>query len=468
MAERFINIDRDTPMLLPVDLREWIPEGHIVHYILDVVGTLDTRAFETNVRGSGSAQYPPSMMLSLLIYCYATGRFSSRVIEEASHSDIAVRYICAGTHPDHDTICTFRRRNRKAFERFFVHVLEVASRGGVLKKVGTVSVDGTKIKANASKHSAMSHGHAVKVLEQLEHEVALLTKKAEQADNTAEQECTVNLPDEIARREQRRQSIAHAVAIIEERQRAAHQEKLQQHKEKVAAYEQKRVAGKGSGKAPKEPQQTIDPKAQYNFTDPQSRIMKAGSGQHFEQCYNAQAAVDVDSMLVVSNHITASATDKRQLLDSLAGAARNGYQVTTVLADNGYYSEANIDACASGKVEPLLAMGKDKHGMSLARVLGEEVEPEAPAADASAKERMAYTLSSKDGRSRYGLRKQTVEPVFGIIKQNMRFRQFLMRGKQKVANEWNLVCSAYNLKRTFNLLRMRQATALTSSGEIPA
>lgn len=462
MAQRFINIDRDTPMLLPPDMRDWLPEDHMVHFILDVVGRADTSGFSVNVRGTGSKQYPPSMLLALLVYCYSTGRFSSRVIEEASWCDVAVRYICAGTHPDHDTICTFRRVNRKAFEQFFVHVLEVAAQSGVLKKVGTVSVDGTKIHANASKHSAVSYGHAVKMLEQLENEVAALTEKAEQCDGSEKQDCAFNLPDEIARREERKARIEEAIAVIESR----HAEKLAARKEeyekKVCARDAAREAGKKPrGPEPKEPEETPGAKDQYNFTDPQSRIMKAGNAGHFEQCYNAQAAVETQSMLIVSNHLSDRPNDKLELLPSLDAAVTNGFTISGVLADTGYYSEANVGGCEERGTDAYLAVGKQSHGIALETILGTASELDL-GEDASAKERMAHKLKSPVGAELYGLRKQTVEPVFGIIKQCMRFRQFLMRGKENVAGEWNLVCTAYNLKRTFNLIRSGAATAFST------
>ncbi len=461
MAQKLINIDWDTPMLLPPDLRDWLPDDHMVHFVLDVVRSMDTSEFSINHRGTGSAQYPPSMLLALLVYCYATGRFSSRVIEEASWCDVAVRYICAGTHPDHDTICTFRRVNRKAFEKFFVHVLEVASHSGVLKKVGTVSVDGTKLHANASKHSAVSHGHANKMLEQLENEVAILTQKAEEADGSKQVPCEVNLPEEIARRKERMARIQEAVAVIE----ARHQEKLEGEKaayeEKLAQREAARQEGrKPRGKEPKAPSEEVNPKDQYNFTDPQSRIMKAGNGKHFDQSYNAQAAVEVESMLVVSNHLSDRPNDKGELLPSLDAASRNGFTVEKVLADTGYYSEANTIGCGQRGIDPYIAVARQSHGRSLESILGEDETPALPET-ATPKQRMAHKLRGKDAARLYGLRKQTVEPVFGIIKHAMRFRQFLMRGKENVTGEWNLVCTAYNLKRSFNLIKARTATALT-------
>lgn len=478
MGAKFVNIDRDTPMLLPADLRDWLPEDHMVHFILEVVQPMDLSAFSVNVRGTGSNQYPPSMLLALLVYCYCTGRFSSRVIEEASYFDVAVRYICAGTHPDHDTICTFRRVNRKAFEKFFVHVLEVAAQSGVLKKVGTVSVDGTKIHANASKqaskHSAVSYARAQEMFEQLESEVTALTQKAEQNDLSDQEDCTFNLPDEIARREDRKAKIKEAMAVIE----SGHEEKLieqpREYEEKVARREAQRAAGKKpKGPEPKEPSSAVDGKAQYNFTDPQSRIMKAGNGKHFEQSYNAQAGVEVETMLIVSNKLSDEPNDKKELLPTLDVAKENGFTVTKVIADTGYYSEANVEGSQARNVEPYIAVEKQSHGTQLERILEEMTEVDSAQEDstkgaklpkdATVKAQMARKLKTSEGAQLYKKRKQTVEPVFGIIKHCLRFRQFLMRGKQKVSGEWNLVCTAYNLKRTFNLIQAQRATALPKS-----
>lgn len=216
MAVNFVNIDRDTPMLLPHDLKLWIPENHLVHFILDALETLDLTGFKVNTRGTGSKQYPPRMMLALLIYSYATGRFHSRKIEEATYSDIAIRYICGGDyHPDHDTICTFRRVNEKIFEECFVKVLALAQELGKLKKIGTISIDGTKVKANASKHSAVSYKRAGEMIIALQEEVQALVAKAEEADNTPLDD-GLSIPDEIARREDRIQALKNARKVIEE------------------------------------------------------------------------------------------------------------------------------------------------------------------------------------------------------------------------------------------------------------
>ena len=430
----------------------------MVHFVLEVVNSLELSSFTTNVHGTGSAQYPPSMMLALLVYCYATGRFGSREIEQASYYDVAVRYLCAQTHPDHDTICTFRRRNREAFEKFFVHVLEVAVESKVLKKVGTISVDGTKVHANASKHSAVSYGRAQELFAQLENEVAVLIEKAEQADR-ADLPGTLDLPAEIARREERKACIKEAMTVIEARHQEELKEKQQAYEAKLAGRKERRERGETvRGREPKEPSAEVDPKDQYNFTDPESRIMKAGNGQHFEQSYNAQAAVEVESMLVVSNYVTHQPNDKRELLPNVERAQANGFTVENVLADTGYYSESATKATEAEGVEAYIAVGKHSHGLRLEQLLGQEQVPELPA-DASAKQIMGHKLKSPRGERLYRLRKQTVEPVFGIIKQCMRFRQFLMRGEDNVSNEWNLVCTAYNLKRTFNLINPRPTPA---------
>lgn len=295
MAARFVTIDHDTPLLLPPDLRDWVPENHLVHFVMDAVGLLNMGSAQTNHRGTGSAQYPPSMMLGLLIYCYCSGTFSSRKIEGLTYDSVPVRYLCADTHPDHDSICKFRRENKELIESAFHQVLECAAHAKILK-VGdiTVSVDGTKILANASKHSAISHGHACEQLKLLEEEITPLLAKAEAADSTPLQD-GLSIPEEVRRREDRVAKIKQAVGVIEERARerlaadvATYQSKLEARR----AHE-KTTGKKPKGKDPKPPQGGPGPTDQFNFTDPESRIMKAGSGQHFEQAYNAQASVEM-------------------------------------------------------------------------------------------------------------------------------------------------------------------------------
>src|SRR6266478_8660929 len=281
MAARFVNLDRQTPMFLPCDLREWVPEDHIVHFILDAVEQIPSAQFRVNERGTGDEQYPPTMMLALLIYCYATGRFGSRTIEAASYSDVAVRYLCANFHPDHSSVCEFRVVNKVAFRAAFVSVLQLAQQ---LKftKGGAISVDGTKIQANASKHAAVSYQRAGEMIEQLELEVKELIERAQQAEATEAKE-TLDIPAELARRENRVAALKQARQIIEQRRNEMAAAQQEEYEAKQAKRQAQREAGqKPRGPGPTPPSETPDPKAQYNFTDPESRIMKAGNGQHFE------------------------------------------------------------------------------------------------------------------------------------------------------------------------------------------
>lgn len=454
MAAKFVNVDRDTPMMFPPDLREWLPEDSMVHFIVDTVDMLDVRNFEINERGSGSAQYPPKMLLSLLIYCYATGRFSSREIELATHHDVAVRYICGGDlHPDHDTICVFRLKNQAAFKEAFTKVLLVARELGHLKKVGGISVDGTKLKANASKHSAVSYKRAGEMIEQLELEIDELIRKGEEADNTPLEDGLI-LPGEIKRRSDRKAALERARSIIEERYEEAKQEKQREYEsKKVIRDEQRKNGKKPRGKDPQPPSATPPDDMQFNFTDEESRIMKAGSGQHFEQAYNAQAAVDTEgSMLILGGYVTDHANDKLELKPCVASVDSTVREVSTVCADTGYFSEAaviEVEAAGDGPAV-YCAVEKQGHHRTIADLL-KKAEPAPPPDSATVKEKMAYRLKTRDGRDIYKKRKETVEPVFGIIKTVLDFREFLLRGLEKVAIEWDLATLAYNFKRLHKL-----------------
>lgn len=461
MGAKFIDIDRDTPMMFPPDLREWLPDDSMAHFIIDAVDMLDLKRFSVNNRGSGSAQYPPSMMLALLIYCYATGRFSSREIEQATYHDVAVRYICGGDkHPDHDTICAFRLKNRAAFKEAFVKVLLLARELGHLKKVGGISVDGTKIKANASKHSAVSYKRAGEMIEQLELEIEELTRKAEDADS-APLDDGLTLPDEIKRREDRKASLEKARQIIEERYEDAKQEKQAEYEEKKVARDQQRENGKKPrGKDPQPPPDAPDDKAQFNFTDEESRIMKAGNSKHFEQSYNAQAAVDTEgSMLILGQYVTNHANDKLELNPTVNSVNPEARKVSDVCADTGYFSEAAVLKVEADGEGPTVycAVEKQSHHRTVSDLL-KKAEPTPPADDATVKEKMAHRLKTEEGRAKYKERKETVEPVFGIVKSVMKFRQFLLRGLDKVNLEWDLVTLAYNFKR---LHRMNEGRSLS-------
>jgi transposase/ethanolamine utilization protein EutQ (cupin superfamily) len=457
VAARFINLDRQTPMFLPCDLREWVPAEHIVHFILDAVEQIPTAHFKVNERGTGSEQYPPTLMLALLIYCYATGRFGSRTIEAATYSDVAVRYLCANLHPDHSSICEFRVANGAAFRAAFVSVLQLAQELH-LSKVGAVSVDGTKIQANASKHAAVSYQRAGEMIEQLELEVKELLERAEQAEaKEKEAEETLDIPAELVRREKRMGALKQARQVIEERAKEMAAAQQEEYKEKQAKRQAQREAGqKPRGAEPTPPSEVPDAKVQYNFTDPESRIMKAGNGQHFEQAYNAQAAVD-EQMLIVGERLSVAPNDKEELVPTVAAISPVvAAEVKAVLTDNGFYSEGAVgtveqksDGTPSG-ITVYAAVGKHSHHKTVADLLPQP-ELAAPGPEASAKEVMAHRLKSEPGKTLYKLRKQTVEPVFGIIKEVMGFRRFLLRGRVKAGLEWTLVCVSYNLKRMFAL-----------------
>jgi transposase len=453
MAARFVNIDYDTPLILPPNLRDWVSAGHLAHFILDAVEEMDLRQVRVNERGTGSEQYPPGMLLALLLYCYATGVFSSRRIEQATTDSVPVRMICGDTHPDHDTICTFRRENKSLLQETFVRVLELAQALNFLQ-VGqiTVAVDGTKVLANASKHAAVSYQHAGKTIQQLDLEVKELLTKAEQADSTPLED-GLTIPQEVQRRQERKAKLAAARAEIEARAKARAAAEMAEYKAKLAERKTQKDKGeKPRGPEPKEPSQEPKPTDQYNFTDPQSRIMKAGSGQHFEQSYNAQAAVEVDSRLIVGARVSQAPNDKQQLVPTVAAIAKPVESVAAVLTDSGFYSEAavqRVERSAEGQPSGTTVYAalekKDHH--RIVSDLEKKQEPSVPAPGASIAEVMNYRLKTVKGRAKYKLRQQTVEPVFGIIKSVLGFRQFLLRGLQKVELEWQLVCLAYNLKR---------------------
>ena len=457
MATRFVNIDRDTPLLLPPDLRDWVPASHLAHFVVDAVEELDLRQVKVNERGTGDAQYPPSLLLGLLIYSYATGTFGSRRIEQSTHDNVAVRLLTADTHPDHDTICTFRRENKALLSECFVRVLQLAHELK-LAQFGqlTVSADGTKVQANASKHAAVSYERAGQNIAQLELEVQQLIAKAEQADATPLQD-GLRIPEEIVRRQERKAALAQARAEIETRAHGRYAAELAEHEKKMAVRQARKERGeKVRGKVPTPPSPEPNPSEQYNFTDPESRIMKAGSGQHFEQSYNAQAAVDVASRLIVGERVSQAPNDKQELGPTLAAIPTEAGSVAAVLTDSGFFSEQavkQIEQTPAGTptgTTVYAPLDKTSHHRSVAD-LEQKPEPEPPTAGASVSEVMRHRLKTVSGKALYKLRQQTVEPVFGIIKSALGFRQFLLRGASKVSLEWTLVCLAYNFRRLHTL-----------------
>ena len=446
----FRLIDRETGFLMPPSVDEWLPPRHLARFVVEVVSGLDLRAMIGSYRGSGEASYHPALLLGLMIYGYATGVFSSRQLERATYDSVAFRFIAANQHPDHDTIATFRRRFLREIENLFVHVLGVAREIGVLK-LGTVGLDGTKIHANASRHSALSYEHANKIEAQLKAEVADLLRRAEAADQ-ADIPDGMQVPEELARREKRLVEIARAKAVIEARAKERHARERAEYEARMAEREAKaaQTGKKPGGRAPRPPVEGPFPTDQVNLTDEESRIMPVADGG-FEQCYNAQAVVAADSLLVIAVDVVQAPNDKQQIEPMLGKIAELPAQLGKVgelLADNGYFSEANVNACAAAGIEPVIAMGREAHHPSLAeRFVGDPAAPKDP----TPIEAMRHRLQTKEGKKRYALRKQTPEPVFGIIKSVLGFRQFLLRGLEKVRGEWKLVTMAWNMKRMFAL-----------------
>jgi transposase len=450
VVNNFRPIDRQTGFLLPPSVDDWLPEKHLARFVVEVIDGLDLRAMSGSYRGSGSASYHPSMLLGILVYGYATGVFSSRKLERATYDSVAFRFIAANDHPDHDTIAVFRQRFLKEIEALFVEVLQVAREMGVLK-MGTIGLDGTKIHANASRHSALSYEHACKIEAQLKAEVADLMAKAAAADQ-ADVPDGMSIPDELARREERLRKLAEARARIEARAKERYARELAEHEAKRAAREAKIAATgkKPGGKPPQPPAEGPRPADQINLTDEESRIMPVAGGG-FEQCYNTQAAVAAGSMLVVAVDVVAAPNDKQQLepmLAKIAALPEAFGKAGTLLADTGYFSAANVAACETAGIEPLIAMGRQQHHPPLQ----ERFAPLPPAPDnPTPVAAMAHRLKTPEGRTLYALRKQTPEPVFGIIKAVLGFRQFSLRGLENVRGEWSLVTMAWNMKRMFVL-----------------
>ena len=446
MSTNFIPTDRNTLFLLPPSVDDWVPEGHMARFVVDIVDQLDLRKISGAYGGRGSKAYHPRTMLALIFYGYATGVFSSRKIERATWDSVAFRFIAANQHPDHATIANFRRRFLKHLKPLFMQILLIAKEMGLLE-LGKVSLDGTKVKANASKHRALSWGHAEKLERQLKKEVTALLDKAEVTD-LADIPDGMDLPAEIARRKDRLAAITRAKATIAQRAEERYTEEKEEHDCKMAEREkqEEQTGKKPRGPKPKPPQPGPGQSDQVNLTDEESRIMpKSGGG--FEQAYNAQAGVDTETMLVVANHVSQAPNDKRELipaLNNLAVLPKELGRVDSLLADSGYFSTNNVTYCNGKEITPYIAHKREQHNQSLWERF---CEPEPLPKESNAVETMKHRLKTKVGREIYGRRKSTVEPVFGIIKSVMGFRQFMLRGLESVSGEWDLVCIAWNLKR---------------------
>jgi transposase len=455
MSKQFRNCDLNQAYLLPPSLQDWLPEGHLARFVADLVETLDLSALYAQYEegdGRGLAAYDPRMMVRLLIYGYCRGVASSRRMERATQEDVAFRYLAADQHPDHDTIADFRKQHLANLGPLFVQVLKLCQQAGLVK-LGHVALDGTKVKANASKHKAMSYERMGETEQKLQTEVEALLAEAARVD--AEEDGKYGkgkrgdeLPAELARRESRLKKIQEAKAALEAEAKEAAQRKQAEVEARLQEREkQEEERGrKFGGRPPQAPdpgQAKPEPRAQRNFTDPESRIMKDGATKEFVQAYNAQAAVDSEGQVIVAAAVTQAANDQQQLVPMLAQVeAMMGRQPERVTADAGYFSAANVTHPRLAGIDLFVAPDRPKHGEEVPVATG-------PPPEAGVTEQMRHKLRTPEGRTIYKRRKAIVEPVFGQIKEGRGFRRFLLRGLAPVEAEWKLICATHNLLKLF-------------------
>jgi transposase len=449
MSKQFRPWNPDQSFLFPPSPRDWLPENHLVYFLLDVVPQMNLQPLLQPYQAEerGQPPYHPTMLTTLLLYGYATGTFSSRRLMSRCETDAAFRVIVGEDIPDFRTISDFRKRHLTALEGLFVEVLKLCAKAGLVK-VGRIALDGSKIKANASRHKAMSYDYMLKEEQRLKGEIKGLLAQAEEADQAEDQTYGrerrgEELPKELARREQRLKRIQEAKVSLEaearEQARATEAERQQQGKPP-------------SGNDPE--QAKPEPKAQYNFTDPESKLMKV-SNKGWDQCLNAEVAVN-EHQIIVAADVTDETNDKKQVQPMIEQTQQNGAaagvaeKVKEMLADSGFYSEANVEYLEGEKIDPYIATERLKHHEKVT------IAPRGRCPKGlTAKQRMARKLRTKRGRERYARRKGMVEPVFGQVKHGRGFRQFLLRGKKKMRAEWRLVSLTHNLLK---LWRHEQST----------
>jgi transposase len=447
---RFISVDYEATLDLIVSLRECLPPDHLARFIVDVIAQLDLSCIYVSYGTRGGQAYAPEILLGLLFYGYATGVFSSRKIEKATYESIPFRYIAGGLHPDHDTIAHFRKTFLPEIRELFVRTLLLAHTVGVLK-LGNISLDGSKIHADASKSKAVSYKRLLELETQLRQEVEELLALSEQADQVELPEGLV-IEDEISFRKNRLANLAEAKAVLEARAQERYEAELAEYEGKVRAREEKarQTGRKPRGRVPQPPTPGPCDKDQYNFTDPESRIMKNSNNKGVDQHYNTQVTVDQDSFLIVANTLSNHPNDYAEMEPTLDAIPAELGTPGAAAMDNGYFSAGNVTACETRGIDPHIATGRESHHRSWKAYFAELPAP--PPDDASPTVKMAYKLQTKIGKAIYGLRKCTVEPVIGIIKEVLGFRQFSLRGLAAAAGEWCLVCLAFNLKRLHVLL----------------
>ena len=468
MAKHFLPFDLNQPFLLPPDLREWLPERHLARFVLDVVDALDlSKLMAAYLKNNdrGRAGYHPKMLLGLVLYGYCTGTRSSRQIERKTYEDVAYRVLSGNQHPDHDSIANFRQRHLELIAKLFVQVLRLCQEAGLVK-LGNVAIDGTKMKANASKHKAMSYDRMNETEKRLVAEVKALLESAARSD--AEEDARFGkgkrgdeLPEELGRRESRLVKIRAAKAALE---KEAKEQAEREAAEAMAKNEKRRRQEEATGKkvggrpaqVPDADKAVPKPKAQRNFTDPESRIMKDGATKGFEEAYNAQAAVDSAAQIIVATALTQEANDKKQLVSMVLKVEEQaGALPESASADAGYFSEAAVTDPRLAQVALLVPPDRQKHGQPEA-VPNDPIPADAPVID-----KMREKLRSPEGHAIYKLRKQVVEPVFGQIKEARGIRRFSFRGLRKVTAEWDIICLTHNLLKLFHKGAGWRATAAT-------
>lgn len=449
MARTFKTADYEATLDLKVSLREALPPDHLAHFIVDLVAQLDFNPFYARFSSSGGRPYAPEMLFAILLYGYCTGVFSSRKIERATIESLPFRFLAGAWQPDHDTIANFRRSFLAEIKELFVEVLLLAQQLGELN-LGNISLDGSKIHADASKSQAVSYKRLLELEVLIKGEVEELFRLAEVADASDLPE-SLSLDEEIKFRQGRLARLAKARMALEERADERYQSELAAYEEKLKerARRAQESGRKVRGRKPEPPAPGARDKDQYNFTDPESRIMKNSTDDGFDQHYNVQIAVDQQSLLIVGNGLSQAANDKQEAIPTVEAIDERVGKPAAAALDNGYFSEPNIAALEAREISPYIATGRENHQRSWQEYFAQQGEPVSE--KATAKEKMAYKLQSAIGKAIYGLRKSTVEPVLGIIKEVLGFRQFSLRGLVGASGEWCLVCLAFNVKRLHSI-----------------
>lgn len=449
MARKFKTVDYEQSGQQTLRVDDCLPADHLARFIVAIVEMLDLKVFYAYYAAVGGEPIDPKVLLGLLLYGYATGVFSSRKIEKATYEVIPFRFIAGGLHPDHSTIAWFRKQFLSALEVVFAQVLLVAHEMGYLK-LGNISLDGSKVHADASKSKAVSYGRLLKLEEQLRREVEELLALGKQTDETELPE-GLEIDTEVAFRQERLVNLAEAKRVLEARAEERYQAELAEYQAKLRAREEKaqETGRKPRGPKPKPPKPGARDKDQYNFTDPDSRIMKNSANGGFDQHYNVQIAVDQDSMFVVGNTLSNHPADTYEAIPTVDAIPPKIGQPKAAALDNGYFAPENIREFEARSIDPFIATGREPHHKSWRERFAQTPEP--PPDDASPIVKMAYKLKTEIGKAIYGLRKSTVEPVIGIIKEVLGFRQFSLRALGAAAGEWCLVCLAWNLKRLHKL-----------------